>query len=93
MTERSDKRKPLKCPAVAQHDIRKRHVLDAQNTCPTLKSITENVKTGNIDNVKNRAGKYEMISGLIYKICFDSKFHHKKGRKQLTVPVIYRSKI
>ncbi|XP_063591291.1 uncharacterized protein LOC134768392 [Penaeus indicus] len=93
MAERSDERKPLKCPAVTQLDISKRDVIKAQNTCPTLKSIREKVKTGKIDNVKNRAVKYEIISGLIYRICLDSKLDHEKGRKQLVVPEIYRSKI
>lgn len=93
MTERSEERKPLKCPAVSQLDIGKRDVINAQNTCPTLKSIREKVKTGKIDNVKNRAVKYEIINGLIYRICLESKFDHEKGRKQLIVPEIYKSKI
>ncbi|XP_047479903.1 uncharacterized protein K02A2.6-like [Penaeus chinensis] len=93
MTERSDERKPLKCPAVSQLDIGKLDVINAQNTCPTLKSIREKVKTGKIDHVKNRTVKYEVISGLIYRICLDSKFDHEKDRKQLVVPEIYRSKI
>ncbi|XP_047480167.1 uncharacterized protein LOC125032798 [Penaeus chinensis] len=93
MTEQSDERKPLKCPAVSQLDIGKLDVINAQNTCPTLKSIREKVKTGKIDHVKNRAVKYEVISGLIYRICLDSKFDHEKDRKQLVVPEIYRSKI
>ncbi|XP_037785209.1 uncharacterized protein LOC119581014 [Penaeus monodon] len=71
MTEQSEERKPLKCPAVSQLDIGKRDVINAQNTCPTLKSIREKVKTGKIDNVKNRAVKYEIINGLIYRICLE----------------------
>ena len=40
--------------------------------------------------VKHRSVKYELIKGLIYRVCIKSKNEHEQGMKQLLVPEKFR---
>ena len=84
---------PLKCPPTADLDINKDSFLSAQKSCPSLKFVRDKCDSGKIEKVKARSIKYEIIDGLIYRICVESKQEHEIGSKQLVVPEIYRDKV
>ncbi|XP_047483006.1 uncharacterized protein LOC125035006 [Penaeus chinensis] len=80
----------LACSEFLDLNINKDQIREEQLNCPTLQSIRENVKSGKRVKVKSRAVKFEIIGGLIYRVCLESKYDYEIGSKQLVTPDKYR---
>ncbi|XP_037774920.1 uncharacterized protein LOC119571901 [Penaeus monodon] len=66
--------------------ISKDDFMNAQNKCSSLENIRAKVNNKSIVNVKNRSVKYEIVKGLIHRVCVNSKHAYEVGVKQLVVP-------
>ncbi|XP_037803935.1 uncharacterized protein LOC119598356 [Penaeus monodon] len=66
--------------------ISKDDFMNAQNKCSSLENIRAKVNNKSIVNIKNRSEKYEIVKGLIHRVCVNSKHAYEVGVKQLVVP-------
>ncbi|XP_047481664.1 uncharacterized protein LOC125034066 [Penaeus chinensis] len=80
----------LACSEFLDLNINKDQIREEQLNCPTHQSIRENVKSGKRVKVKSRTVKFEIIGGLIYRVCLESKYDYEIGSKQLVIPDKYR---
>lgn len=83
----------LDIPEVPAGDITKSVLMNAQTDCPSLESIRKLAASQTVVTVKNRSVKYELVSGLLYRVCTESKKEHEVGMKQLVVPRAMRQAI
>ncbi|XP_063586494.1 uncharacterized protein LOC134763893 [Penaeus indicus] len=76
----------LTIPHFQFNSVSKDDFLSAQTECSSLENIRDKVRSKSLVNVKNRSVRYEIVKGLIYRVCVKSKHNHEIGVKQLVVP-------
>ncbi|XP_063595779.1 uncharacterized protein LOC134772669 [Penaeus indicus] len=76
----------LTVPHFQFDNVTKDEFLSAQTECSSLINIRAKVKSKSLANVKSRSVRYEIVKGLIYRVCVKSKHNHEIGVKQLVVP-------
>ncbi|XP_042882240.1 uncharacterized protein LOC122259492 [Penaeus japonicus] len=83
----------LSCPDFLNRSITKDDIVKEQQSCNSLKSIRDKIANGESVKSKSRSVNYQMIDGLIYRVCVASQNEYEIGGKQLVVPVKYRSDV
>ena len=80
----------LSCPEFLNLNVTKGDIAKEQQTCSSLKSVRDKVVSGDSVKSKSRSTNYQLIDGLIYRVCLDSQNKYEIGTKQLIVPEKYR---
>ena len=90
---KKDKGTPLLYNKELNISIDKSAFREAQVNCPTLTSSWEKKRKEQTTTHQGRTVKYDIINGLLYRVCVDSNNPEEKGNKQLVIPQKFRADV